>query len=173
MCHVPRALVVSAAHDIVGRAYREVSAAAKPYESRWTLRALAVVDRELYLRFREQQALWEQALLAGTADEVSEQTAAMCRGWAAIALRLDQADAPDDAYMIGVCPRTGTRVAIGDQVAARDRVREIEGERTIWLTPHEVATLLGSQQALASLKNIFPGAELIDLYPGEPAKEDA
>ena len=83
------------------------------------------------------------------------------------------ADTPDDAYLLGVCPRTGTKVAIGDQVAARARVREIHGEQVIWMTPHECASLLASQQTVASLKRLFPGAELIDLYPNEPGKGDA
>ena len=149
-------------------AHVRVSQAARPYESRWTLRALLAADPELYSKFREQQALWNAALITGDEGDIAEQTGAMCRGWAAITLRMEESGAPDDAYLIGVCPRTGTRVAIGDQIAARDRVRELEGERTIWLTPHEVATLMGSAQTLASLKGLFPGAELIDLYPTEP-----
>jgi hypothetical protein len=64
-------------------------------------------------------------------------------------------------------------VAIGDQIAARDRVRELHGERVIWLTPAEVATLLSSTQTIASMKRLFPGAELIDLYPAEPKSEAA
>lgn len=155
------------------RSHRLVSEAARPFESRWTLRALYAEDKELYLRFREQQALWSEALVTGSEIDIEDQTAAMCRGWHAIARRMEEAGAPDDAYLIGVDPNTGMRVAIGDQLAARDRVREIDGEKTIWLTPHEVATLLASTQVIASLKNLFPGAELIDLYPSEPRSEAA
>jgi hypothetical protein len=81
---------------------------------------------------------------------------------------MEEAGAPDDAYLIGYDPITGMRVAIGDQLAARDRVREIHGEKTIWLTPHEVASMLAATQALAMLKDLFPGSELIELYPTEP-----
>jgi hypothetical protein len=151
--------------------YRVVADAAQPFESRWTLRALLSVDPDLYEAFRDQQALWNTALITGDDSDVTQQTAAMVRGWQAITRRMD--GTPDDAYLLGVCPRTGTKVAIGDQTAARARVREIHGEAVIWMTPHECASLLASQQVVASLKGLFPGAELIDLYPNEPAKEDA
>ena len=45
--------------------YALVSEAARPYESRWTLRALLGVDPELYEKFRGQQQDWERALLKG------------------------------------------------------------------------------------------------------------
>jgi hypothetical protein len=148
--------------------YSLVSDAARAFESRWTLRALWRVDPDLHAMFLEQQALWNQALVAGSDAEIEEQTAAMCRGWAAITRRLVEAEAPDDAYLLGRCPKTGLAVAIGDQLAAMDRVRELHGEQIVWLTPAEVATLLAGTQALAELRQVFPGAEIIDLYPTEP-----
>ena len=41
------------------------------------------------------------------------------------------------------------------------------------MTPHECASLLAANQTVASLKRLFPGAELIDLHPNEPGKGDA
>lgn len=152
----------------VSDAMRLVSAAARSFESRWTLRSLLSVDPELHGKLLAQQALWHEALVTGASDEVSEQTSAMCRGWRAVTERMEKADAPDDAYLLGVCPKTGLRVAIGDQTAAMDRVREVHGEKVVWMTPGEVATLLAGTQAIATVKQAFPGAELIDLYPTEP-----
>jgi hypothetical protein len=151
--------------------YAVVSEAAQPFESRWTLRALLAVDPGLYEAFRDQQKLWEASLVIGEFDDVRQQTAAMVRGWAAITRRME--GTPDDAYLLGVCPRTGTKVAIGDQLAARARVREVHGEPVVFMTPHECASLLASHQTVASLKRLFPDSELLDLYPNEPAKEDA
>jgi hypothetical protein len=151
--------------SVVARAHRAVSEAAKPFESRWTLRALLAEDKELYHRFREQQGLWNAALVTGSEIEIADQTAAMCRGWHAIAQRMDEAGVPDNAYLIGVDEETGTQVAIGDQLATRDRVREVHGEKTIFLTPSEVATLLTSTTVITSLKNLFPGAELLEIRP--------
>ena len=105
--------------------------------------------------------------------ELRQQTDGMVRGWLAITRRLEEAGAEDDAYLLGVCPRTGTKVAIGEQLAARARVQELHGEAVVWMTPHEAATLLASHQTVASLKRLFPGAELLDLAPHEPGKGDA
>lgn len=155
--------------SLLARSHRLVSEAARPFESRWTLRALYAEDKELYLRFREQQALWSEALVTGSEIDIQEQTDAMCRGWHAIVLRMDEAGAPDDAYLIGVDTETGVQVAIGDQLAARDRVKDVHGAQTIFLTPSEVATLLASSQVITSLKRLFPGAELIEIRPSKEA----
>lgn len=151
----------------IQHAHRSVSDAARPYESRWTLRALQSLDPDLHARFREQQDLWHAALVTGDDDEVREQTEAMCRGWSAICRRME--GQPDDSYLLGTDPRTGLKVAISAQQAAMDRVREVHGERVVWVTPDEVATLLSAQQGIASIKGAFPGAQLIDLYPEEIA----
>lgn len=151
--------------SLVARSHRLVSEAARPFESRWTLKALYAEDKELYHRFREQQSLWNAALVTGSDIEIDDQTAAMVRGWQAIHSRMDEAEVPDDAYLIGVDTETGTQVAIGDRLAARDRVREVHGAQTVFLTPSEVAVLLASTQVVTSLKRLFPGAELLEIRP--------
>ena len=143
----------------VAEAHRLVADAARPYESRWTMRALLAVDRDLYLKFRDQQNLWHEALVTGTEDDIAEQTGAMCRGWQAITLRMDGTE--DDAYMIGVDDAKGITVAISSQKAARERVEELYGDRVVFLDPAEVATLLGRSETIATLKGDFPGSELL------------
>jgi hypothetical protein len=42
-------------------------------------------------------------------------------------------------------------------------------------TPDEVAAILANLEALkpiVAIKQLFPGAEILDLHPGEPAKGD-
>jgi hypothetical protein len=158
--------------NLVGDAFRQVSEAARAYERRWTVRALKSVDPELHARFIEQQQLWEQATVTGDKADLIEQTAAMVRGWRAITRRMEQAGAEDDAYLLRVDVRSGLRVAISAQQAALERVQELHGERVVFVTPDECATLLAAQQAVASIKGWFPGAELLDLYPTEPAKAE-
>jgi hypothetical protein len=145
----------------VAAAHAAVSDAARPFESRWTLSSLGAVDEELYLRLREQQNLWNAALITGDDAEIREQTGCMCRGWAAAFAAME--GRPDNACFLGFDPASGTRVAIGDQTAAQDRVRD----GVIWLTPNECAVLLARTQALAEIKGLFPGAEIIELYPRE------
>jgi hypothetical protein len=153
----------------------EVSSAAQAFESRWTMAALNRVDVDLHLRLREQRGLFDRACVTGTAEEVEAQGGAMCRGYAAAVRALEASGEADDAYVIGKCPRTGYTVAIGEQKAAAERVRDIHGERVVWVTPNEVASLLNSVEAfkpIATIKRFFPGAEIIERYPDEPAQDD-
>jgi hypothetical protein len=99
--------------------YGLVANAAKPDASRWTLRVLLSVEPDLYAMFRGQQRLWEAALVTGEDADVNHQTTAMVRMGQAIARRME--DMPDDACLLGVCLRTETKVAIGDQIEARAR----------------------------------------------------
>ena len=145
----------------------EASAAALSFESRWTMLALRRVDADLAQRLGEQRNLFDQACITGTADEIETQGAAMCRGYAAAVRALEASGAADDAYLLGRCPRTATVVAIGEQKAAVERVRELHGEDVVWITPDEVATLFASAEGfkmVAAVKQMFPGAEIIDRH---------
>ena len=149
-----------------------MSSAACAFESRWTLAALRRVDGDLARRLFEQRGLFDQACVTGTAEEVDLQGAALCRGYAAAVQTLSQAQAPDDAYMLGADPVSGLKVAIGDQKAAAARVREIHGERVVWVTPDECASLLASVEAfkfVGAVKQFFPGAEIVDRYADQPS----
>ena len=76
---------------------------------------------------------------------------------------------------LGQDPRTGFRVAVGQQKAAAERLRELHGESVVWITPDEVAVLLVHVEAfkpIAAVKRLFPGAEIVDLHTGDPAKGD-
>ena len=96
----------------------------------------------------------------------------MCRGWAAVARAMEAAEAEDDAYLLGLHGPTGTKVAIGEQRHAIARVRELHGDKVIWITPDEVAALVGGMEMLKAAKGVFPDAEVIKLYPGESSQED-
>jgi hypothetical protein len=55
-------------------------------------------------------------------------------------------------------------------------VRELHGDKVVWITPDEVAAIVANIEAfkpIATIKRLFPGAEILDFHPGEPAKEDA
>jgi len=141
-----------------------VRAAAAAFEARWTLRSLRTRDPELFDRFEEQRSLFQAALMSGVKADIEEQTGGMVRAWAAATARMQ--DTPDDAYMIGRCPRTGLEVRIGHQLAA-------QADGVVHMTPDEVAVLVAGTRAVASLKQVYPHAILADLWPGEPAKGDA
>jgi hypothetical protein len=143
-----------------------VSTAAIPFESRWTLAALKRVDPDVHRRLREQRALFDQALVAGTADEIERHGAAMCRGYAKAVQVLETAGEEDDAYMLGQDPRSGFRIAIGQQKPAAQRVRQLHGEVVTWITPDEVAAVLANLEAfkpILAIKRRFPGAEIVEV----------
>lgn len=149
-----------------------VADAASAFESRWTMRALKRVDERLHDLFREQEADYTQALVTGDQAAVEEQAGAMVRGYAALAKRMSESGEPDDAYVLGIDPTTGFRVAIGDQRHAAQRARELHGDSVAWLTPDEVASIVAGLEMIKRAKSIFPDCEVIDLRPKEAAKGD-
>lgn len=160
----------------LNRIMGEVSDAASRFESRWTFRALKRVDAGLHDLLVEQQSLYHEALVTADMSELETQAAAMVRGWKAVTARMEAAGVEDDAYLLGLDSRTGTKVAVGNARQAAARVREMHGEQVIWITPDEVAAMvagLESIKAIEEVKRMWPTAEVIRLYEGEPAKEDA
>ena len=114
--------------------------------------------------------------MTGTGEEVDTHGAALCRGYSAAVRALEAANEPDDAYMLGQDPRSGFTVAVGQQKTAAERVSELHGKSVVWITPDEVAAVLAQLEdlkALSTIKRMFPGAEIIDIRPGEPAKSDS
>jgi hypothetical protein len=154
---------------------KQVSIAAQSFESRWTSRALRRVDAVLAQAMREQIDLYQEACVTGSRADVEEHGAATVRGYQAITKAMIDAAEPDDAYMIGRDGKTGLVVAIGDQKACVERVREVVGQAAVWCSPDEVAALLAGIEGfkmIAAVKNRFPGAEIIERFPEEPAKND-
>jgi hypothetical protein len=152
----------------------EVSKAAASFESRWTDLSLRRVDNELARRFHEQRNLFHAALLKGDGKEVELQGGAMCRGYAAIVKRMEAAGAEDDAYQLGQDPQTGTKVAVGTQKAAIERVRDLHGQDVVWITPDEVAALMAGIEMfkfVTAVKQRFPGAEIVNRYADEGCSE--
>jgi hypothetical protein len=142
---------------VVTDAMREVAEAARSYESRWTLAALKLVDSGLYARFCEQQGAWGEALVTGSRQDIADQTGGMVRGWIAITRRMEEAGAEPDAWVDGVDARTGLRVRICRQRAAADASPHPV------VTPDEVAALLAAHRAVLEVKQLYPGAEVIDV----------
>ena len=51
----------------------------------------------------------------------------------------------------------------------------MHGATLVWITPDEVAAIVANLEAfkpIAAIKRMFPGAEILDVCPGEPAKAD-
>lgn len=177
-----RRLVVSAdarRSEAVRQQLADTSAARGAFEARWTSRRLQSVAPELHQRLQEQIDIFERAIGLTSQDapeEITLQGEATCRGWTAVTKAMEAAGEDDDAYLIGCDPRTGAKVAIGEAAQGAERVRQVHGDQVVWLTPDEVATLWGSTEGLKSIeaiKQLMPGAEVVDRRPADPAKWDS
>jgi hypothetical protein len=154
----------------------EVSNAAALLERRWTRAALKRVDPDVAKRLEEQRDLFDRAAVTGTVEEIERHGAALCRGYAVAVKTLENAQEPDGAYLLGQDPRSGFTVAIGNQKPAAERVQEVHGRAAVWISPDEVAAILsglGAFKTLTTIKRMFPGAEVIDIRPREPAKAES
>ena len=148
----------------------QVSQAALAFEARWTSASLRRLDPDLAEALHDQVNIFTESCITGTAQEIETHGEATVKGYAKAVEAMQNADIGDDAYMLGTDMVTGTKVAIGTQKAAVQRVRNIHGNDVIWLTPDEVARMLAgieSFKAIGAIKKLFPGAEIIDRYPEE------
>lgn len=159
----------------VEEAMARTSEAAEAFEGRWTMRALRRVDSDLAEALQDQIDMFNKELVTGRMSDVKEQGEALIRGYAVCAKAMSESGEPDDAYMIGEDIATGTKVAVGFNRSCINRVRELHGERVVWVTPDEVASMFAGMQTVARVKQLWPGAEIerIDRYEDEPAKGDA
>lgn len=149
----------------------QISRAAMTFEARWTQASLRRLDPELAEALHDQINLFGEACVTGTEPEIAEHGEAMVRGYGKAVEAMQNAHIEDDAYMLGTDLTTGTKVAIGTQKAAVQRVRQIHGDNVIWLTPDEVARMLAGVESfkmIGAVKKLFPGAEVVDRYPEEP-----
>lgn len=144
--------------------------AAAGFEARWTMIGLRRHDHGLAVSLFEQKELFAEACAIGDMNEIKVHGASLVRGYAAAVKAMEAAQIPDDSYLLGVCPTTGFKVAIGVQKAARKRVVELHGQDVVMISPDEVATLMASSEAfmtVAAIKKKFPGAEVVERYVGE------
>ena len=61
-------------------------------------------------------------------------------------------------------------------VAVAQRAREVHGETVVWITPDEVATIVANLEVfkpIVAIKRLFPGAEMLDVHPGEQPEKGA
>jgi hypothetical protein len=150
---------------------RQASDAAMLLESRWTFATLRRRNPDIARRLHEQRNLFVEACVRGSAREIKEHGEALCRGYALAARVLEEAGEHDDAYMLGIDPVTGAKVAIGQQRDVIPRVRQLHGQDVIWLTPDEVARIVcgieSFKVAIVAVKRTFPGAEIVHRYEDE------
>lgn len=151
--------------SLVSELLAEVAPAEQAFRSRWRLSTLLRVNPDLHQALVEQIALYNAAMVTGSDDEAREHAGAMIRGWRAACAALEAPLQDDDAYFVGVDYNTGLHVVIGEHQASVGRVQLKDDRKVIFMTPDELATLVGGMQIVAQAKTLFPDAEVIQLYP--------
>lgn len=167
------------AMDALTKWHGEVQAAAIAFEGRWTMAALKRVDPDLAQRLDEQCGLFVEMCVTMEAAEIAEHGAATIRGYAAAVAAMEASGEDHDAYWLGKCPSTGTRVAVGQKNASAGIVRARYGAEVLFMTPDEVAMLVGlksddvakraAMEFVAEAKRTWPGATLDHITTGGEA----
>jgi hypothetical protein len=152
-------------NELLSHFHGAVRGAALIFEARWTTLALRNVDPGLAEALHDQRNMFIEACVTGSARDIKLHGAATLRGYAVATKAMEAAKVPDDAYLIGRCPQTGTRVAISTDKNAVERVRAMFPDDTVaFFTADEVATLLATAEmfsAVAAVKRAWPGAEVL------------
>ena len=86
--------------NIVEEMMSRTNLAAEAFESIWTLRALKRVDEELGDALEDQVAKFNKALVTQSRRQVKIQGEALIRGYAVCVKAMQEARAPDDAYLM-------------------------------------------------------------------------
>ncbi|MGY3278155.1 hypothetical protein [Bradyrhizobium sp. S3.7.6] len=150
-----------------------VSEAALAFEARWTRLAVRNLDAKIAEAFEGALTAYATAMELGTASEVNETGARLCRAYGVISAKLAAAGVPDDAYMVGADPKTGKRIIIASSKAAGERARAQAGKRfAAWFSPDEIATMIAhdeAKQKIAAVKDAFPGAEILGVTNADDA----
>lgn len=146
---------------VVAECLALVAPAEAAFHSRWRLSSLRRVDGDLWQALTEQQELYSSACVMGPDADAREQSAAMVRGWAAACKAMEAAQAPEDAYLMGMDDASGIQVVIAEHKGSRDALAARYGEPLVLLTPNEVATLLATVEIVKQAKQHFPDAELM------------
>lgn len=156
-----KAIADSIATSVRQRMINKQSQIAATFESRWTLGALLRAAPELHEALADQLGMFHESLVTGSDEDIIKHGDAMCRGWAAAIVAMEKSGIADDAYHIGQFGQT--TVAIGRMQKAPEWLREQYGDDVTWLTPREVAAMYMQIESVKRVKELWPGAEIVDI----------
>lgn len=141
-----------------------VAEAALAFEARFTKRSVRVFNSRFADAFDEALSDWHRAVTVGTSTNINESGSRLCRAYAVISAELATARIPEDAAMIGMCPTTKQQVIIAATPAAAEHARAGCYRFAKWISPDEVATLIGLDERakkIGDVKAFFPRAEIM------------
>lgn len=124
----------------------QVDAARVEFEKQWQPSSLAVVDNELYERFRQQEELWNAAYMTGTAEDIEVQAGGMVRAYQAASKRLEGHRMT--AFLVGHDQERGKSVCISGHSESVPYAERGTDYPVIWVTPDAVARLVARTQEM-------------------------
>jgi len=159
----------------VQKMWQKVLEVRAKFEGRWMMLSLHRVDEELYKNLMEQNDIFDDVSITGSVEDVEEHGEATIRGYEIAIKRMEKSEIEDDSYMMGRCPMTGLKIAIGSKKGSTKRVREVYGQDVVFMSPDELATIVAFRGDverkgiifIEAVKKQWPGAELIKRYEEE------
>jgi len=160
---------------VVQAMWQRVNEAKAKFEGRWMMLSLRRIDKELYENLMEQIAIFDEMSITGTAEDVEEHGEATLRGFTAAIKAMEKKNKDDDAYMLGCCPTTGLKIAIGAAKGSVKRIQEVYGQDVVFFSPDELATIIAFRGDverkgivfIEAVKQHWPGAEMVKRYQEE------
>lgn len=160
---------------VVTAMWQRVNEAKAKFEGRWMYSSLMRVDGMLYRDLMEQTAIFDEMSIMGTAEEIAEHGEATIRGYVAATKVMEKKNREDDAYLLGCCPTTGLKIAIGAAKGSVKRIQEIYGQDVVFFSPDELATIIAFRGDverkgivfIEAVKKNWPGSEMVKRYEEE------
>jgi len=160
---------IKRADRVVEKMWQRVNDVKAKFEGRWMMLSLNRVDPVLYQNLYEQICIFDDISITGSPEDIEEHGEATIRGFEIAIKTMEKSEIVDDSYMMGCCPMTGFKIAIGSAKGSTKRVREVYGQDVVFISPDELATIVATKGECESkviafiheTKKLFPGAELI------------
>ena len=128
--------------DLMVRAWGpRVDKAALAFEARWSRSALRKHSPKLAHALQAAHDQFASAMDVGSSADIENAGTRLCRSYAMVSAALQNANMPDDAYMIGRDPESGLEVIIAASPAAAKRALQVHPFAK-WFTPDEFARLI-------------------------------
>ena len=160
---------------VVQAMWSRVNEAKAKFEGRWTYLSLKRVDENLYQALMEQCNIFDEESITGTVESIEEHGEATLRGYITATKAMEKKSIDDDAYMLGCCPTTGLKIAIGAAKGSVKRIQEVYGQDVVFFSPDELATIIAFRGDverkgivfIEAVKQHWPGSEMVKRYQEE------
>ena len=126
--------------------WNAVEAARVAFEARWQPSSVAVVDSELFDRFKEQLDLWNEAYATGSVEDIEIQAGGMIRAYEAATKLLEGHRMT--AFLLAHDHEAGVSVCISSHSESVEHAKKSTDYPVEWVTPEAVVRLVAQAKAM-------------------------